>query len=173
MASTTTPSATSPPTPTSEGPAPEAGAPLGQAPNEAPRAGEGQGPAPAGGAPEADLGAAAPYELRFRAGNDPLAARRVDAIGHTVAPLGIALAQGPAHGGADISPLLAAGVPIAELQQDATRYFDVHHTASDTLRAVDRDGLARMVAGVVSVAFGASEMNGDLGRVPEDQRGEH
>ena len=33
--------------------------------------------------------------------------------------------------------LIAAGVPALDLQQDGTRYFDLHHTPDDTLDKVD------------------------------------
>ena len=42
----------------------------------------------------------------------------------------------PGEGGADIGPLAADGVVLAELLPDAQRYFDVHHSARDTLELV-------------------------------------
>ena len=38
------------------------------------------------------------------------------------------------------------GVPVTEFQQDATRYFDLHHSADDTLDKVDPKELAQNVA---------------------------
>jgi Zn-dependent M28 family amino/carboxypeptidase len=42
----------------------------------------------------------------------------------------------PGGGGADISVLAAAGVPLVGFLPDGARYFDYHHTASDTLDKV-------------------------------------
>jgi len=41
------------------------------------------------------------------------------------------------HGGADISPLKKAGVPVAGLIPDPQRYFDYHHTPQDVFEAVN------------------------------------
>lgn len=41
------------------------------------------------------------------------------------------------HGGADISPLKKAGVPVSGLIPDAQRYFDYHHTPQDVFEAVN------------------------------------
>ena len=52
----------------------------------------------------------------------------------------------PRHGGSDIGGLQKAGVPIIGVSNDATRYFDIHHSADDTLAVVDRDQLNQNVA---------------------------
>ena len=49
-------------------------------------------------------------------------------------------------GGADVAGLKRLGVPVTEFQQDATRYFDLHHSADDTLDKVDPKELAQNVA---------------------------
>jgi carboxypeptidase Q len=54
-----------------------------------------------------------------------------------LAPLGISTSKEVAVEGADIALLLAAGVPSVALQQDGTRYFDLHHTPDDTLDKID------------------------------------
>jgi carboxypeptidase Q len=68
-------------------------------------------------------------------------------LGATLAPLGLPI-EGDG-GGADISPLEAAGVPLVGLRPDDSHYFDVHHTNADTVDKVDPDALR---AGVVAVA---------------------
>lgn len=64
-----------------------------------------------------------------------------------LAPLGIQLA--PKNGdasGSDISEIQKLGVPVIELGQDGTRYFDLHHTPDDTLDKVDPAQLRQNVA---------------------------
>jgi len=63
-----------------------------------------------------------------------------------LAPLGIALGRGEAHGDSDVEPLVATGVSAVDMQQDGTRYFDLHHTPDDTLDKVDRAQLSQNVA---------------------------
>ncbi|OSZ65357.1 hypothetical protein CAP39_12880 [Sphingomonas sp. IBVSS1] len=68
-------------------------------------------------------------------------------IGAVLAPLGIQPGAGnKAGGGADVGPLAALGTGVLSLNQDGTRYFDVHHTPDDTLDKVDRAQLDQNVA---------------------------
>jgi hypothetical protein len=55
-------------------------------------------------------------------------------------------------GGADIGPLRDRGVPVFELQQDAAKYFEIHHTDADRLDRVDARDLAFNVAAYATVA---------------------
>ena len=57
------------------------------------------------------------------------------------------LSADQAEGGADVSPLRALGVPVADVRQDATRYFDVHHSANDraSTRSSQRVPMHRLV----------------------------
>ncbi|HWI87524.1 MAG TPA: M28 family peptidase [Sphingomonas sp.] len=59
--------------------------------------------------------------------------------------LGIGPDAGLAHGGTDVEPMTLRGTPVIELVQDGTRYFDIHHTADDTLDKIDRAQLAQAV----------------------------
>ena len=61
-------------------------------------------------------------------------------------PLGILPAEAETSGGADIGPLARAGVPVFGLRQDGTRYFDLHHTADDTLDKIDPEQMTQNVA---------------------------
>jgi len=62
-------------------------------------------------------------------------------------PIGVlASAEPELHGGADIAPLAEAGVPVFGLRQDGTRYFDLHHTADDTLDKIDAEQMSQNVA---------------------------
>jgi len=93
---------------------------------------------------ESDFGADRVWRVDFRLpdGQDALAHR----IAQALAPLGIAASRASAEGGADIEPLVKAGVPVIDLQQDGARYFDIHHTPDDTLDKVDPVQLQQNVA---------------------------
>lgn len=67
-------------------------------------------------------------------------------IARSLAPLSIARGREAATGGADIGPLVAAGVPAVDLQQDGTDYFNLHHTPDDTFDKIKPDALAQNVA---------------------------
>ncbi|MFN0207578.1 MAG: M20/M25/M40 family metallo-hydrolase [Planctomycetota bacterium] len=64
-------------------------------------------------------------------------------------PLGCGKLQ-KGGGGADLSVLQKNGVVCAELIPDARYYFDYHHSALDTIDAVDPDALQR---GAIALAF--------------------
>jgi Zn-dependent M28 family amino/carboxypeptidase len=72
----------------------------------------------------------------------------------------IASRDAPREGGSDIEGLMALGVPFVDFQQDATRYFDLHHTADDTLDKVRPEELAQNVA--VWAAFLYTVANSDI-----------
>ncbi len=61
-------------------------------------------------------------------------------------PLGIVPGSLDKAEGSDIGPMLAAGLPGVTLEQDGTRYFDIHHTPDDTLDKVDKLQLQQNVA---------------------------
>jgi hypothetical protein len=119
-------------------------------------------------ATEADLGGDAVYAVRWL--GDPAARDRFAEVARLLAPLGVERQDEPGHGGADVSPLVELGVPVLDLRQDATRYFDLHHTANDTLDKIDPGVLAQAAAAYATAVWAAAEMDGDLGRVPEGMR---
>jgi hypothetical protein len=87
--------------------------------------------------------------------------------------LGVEQGDNTAGGGSDLGPMSPARVPVISLSQDATAYFDVHHTANDTLDKIDPKDLDQNVAAWTAVAYAIAEMPGDLGRAPEGEgRGE-
>ena len=93
---------------------------------------------------ESDFGADRVWRVDFKlpAGHEALS----DRIASMLSPLGIAPSRVAAGGGSDIEPLVKSGVPVIDLQQDGTRYFDIHHTADDTLDKVDRAQLQQNVS---------------------------
>ncbi len=101
---------------------------------------------------ESDSGADRVYALKLPAGGGahPLAKTAAGVL----APLKIYVDREPStHGGADIAGLESAGVPSISLEQDASRYFDYHHTMDDTLNKVDPVQLAQNVAAWASFIY--------------------
>jgi hypothetical protein len=92
------------------------------------------------------------------------------AIAAELGPLGATVSSVDAEGGTDLIPLVAAGVPVLDLRQDAMTYFDFHHTANDTLERISKDDLDQATAAFAVTAFAAADAPGDFGRIPEDKR---
>ena len=68
-------------------------------------------------------------------------------IARLLAPIGIAPGSDDEPGGGpDLYPLIAAGVPTLRLHQDGRDYFDLHHTADDTVDKLDAASLDQNVA---------------------------
>ena len=94
---------------------------------------------------ESDFGADRVWRIEFKtgAGRDALKKQ----LGQAVARFGVSIGQQPASGGADIQGIIAAQEPmIIDLQQDGSRYFDLHHTPDDTLDKIDKAQLRQNVA---------------------------
>jgi carboxypeptidase Q len=81
-----------------------------------------------------------------------------DEVLRVLGPLGI-LADSTPKGevGADVAPIQAQGVPGFALNQDGSRYFDIHHTPDDTLDKVDRMQLDQNVAAWAALAWLAAD----------------
>jgi len=60
-------------------------------------------------------------------------------------------------GGPDIEPLAAAGIPLLDLVQDESRYFDWHHTAADTFDKIEAGPLAESTAFLATMAYVLAE----------------
>jgi len=84
---------------------------------------------------ESDFGADRVWRVDFKLPES--AADLQKRIGGALAPFGVVTGRGEAHGGADVGALIQAGVPAVDLQQDGSRYFDLHHTPDDTLDKID------------------------------------
>jgi hypothetical protein len=82
------------------------------------------------------------FESNFRDANPTLHAR----IASAVARFGVANGALVATGGADIDIARDQKTAIIDLQQDGTRYFDLHHTPDDTLDKIDPVQLRQNVA---------------------------
>jgi hypothetical protein len=87
------------------------------------------------------------FESNFRESNADLHAR----LAQAVARFGVADSTIEASGGADINIARDQKTAIIDLQQDGTRYFDLHHTPDDTLDKIDKAQLRQNVAVWTSV----------------------
>ncbi len=110
---------------------------------------------------ESDLGTDRVYALVLpEAVRDSEFARTVLRV---LTPIGVLLSdQAPREVGTDIEPCVQAGVPGFALSQDATRYFDIHHTADDTLDKVDREQLDQNVAAWAAFVWLAADSDVDF-----------
>jgi hypothetical protein len=106
-------------------------------------------------AAESDFGAGRVWRFRTRFAEAALPYGR--AIQQRLAPLGIVPGDNAATGGADISALRTAGVPVVDLSQDGSDYFDYHHTPDDTLDKIDPAALRQNVAAFAALAYLAAE----------------
>ena len=93
---------------------------------------------------ESDFGADRIWKVDSRLGE----ARKAEALAiqRALQPLGIVPGALDRTEGSDIGPMVTDGQPGVALNQDGTRYFDVHHTPDDTLDKVDRTQLRQNVA---------------------------
>ena len=93
---------------------------------------------------ESDFGADRIWRVQesFAESNGDLAER----LARLVAPLGILRDSDRPDGGADVASWVEAGIAAVDLDQDGTRYFDLHHTANDTLDKIDLRQLQQNVA---------------------------
>lgn len=94
---------------------------------------------------ESDVGADRAYAVELPAGapDNP----DLKPLAGVLAPIKVLVSPVAAlHGGSDIEKIQKEGVPIFAIDQDATRYFDIHHSADDTLSVVDPAQLDQNVA---------------------------
>lgn len=119
-------------------------------------------------AAEADMGAGAVWRVQSLVA--PAALPAVDAIREVLKPLALEAGGNEAHGGSDLGPLRALGVPLLDLSQDATTYFDNHHTVNDTLSLVDAKTLNQVVAAYAVAAYMAASKSGDFGRLAPEEK---
>ena len=94
---------------------------------------------------ESDLGSGRIWRASLPAGGLDHPAMR--AFAAAVTPLGVMIARTPPqHPGSDLQATAAAGAPFIQFGQDASRYFDLHHSADDTLDKIDPEDLAQCAA---------------------------
>jgi carboxypeptidase Q len=111
---------------------------------------------------ESDNGVFRPRAVQFGGGAGGL--EIMTRIASLLTTIGVdsARAGGPQ---ADIGPLYALGVPVANIETDGSRYFWYHHSDADTIDKLDPVDLARNVAVLAVIANVVANMDGMLPRV--------
>jgi len=114
---------------------------------------------------ESDFGADRVW--RFQTSVADAALPRMKPIVEALAPLGIVPGgrNGDA-GGSDITAIQVLGVPVLALNQDGTRYFDIHHSPDDTLDKIDPEQLRQNVAAWTAMLSVVANDPADYGPVP-------
>jgi hypothetical protein len=92
---------------------------------------------------EADFGGDKVWSFRASFAQPKSALR--DTLATRLSLIGVQPLSGEAHGGTDVGPMVQKGTPVIDLEQDGTRYFDIHHTADDTLDKIDPAQLAQAI----------------------------
>jgi len=113
---------------------------------------------------EADSGSGAPFRL-----DGSVAGAEWPEVARLAGELGLETGENGKEGGTDVAPLRALGVPEIIVSQDARRYFDVHHTANDTVETLDRAGLAQATDAFVAIARAVAERDRPFERLPPAQ----
>ncbi|MBV8199568.1 MAG: M20/M25/M40 family metallo-hydrolase, partial [Acidobacteria bacterium] len=112
---------------------------------------------------ESDLGSGRIWRLESRVALESMGwVREMDRL---IFPIGAGSGTNQGEGGPDVGQLQKAGVPTLSLLQDATAYFDFHHTANDTLDKANARDLDYNVAAWSAVVYAAAELPGDFGRI--------
>lgn len=110
---------------------------------------------------ESDFGAGKVWAIDFRLPESANAVR--SQIVSALAPLSVVPRRALAGGGADIGAIIdAQKLGIVDLQQDGTKYFDLHHTPDDTLDKIDKAELRQNVAAWVATLAYLANYEGEL-----------
>lgn len=83
-------------------------------------------------------------------------------VGVVLQPLGIGPGNNSATGGPDMLYIREAGVPVVTLLQNGWDYFDLHHTADDTLDKIAPDALDQNVSAYVAFLYLMAQMPGNF-----------
>jgi hypothetical protein len=108
------------------------------------------------GAFEADSGTGAPLGFSWSAADslEPALAE----VARLLEPLGAGALRKGGSGGADISPMAPAGVPLFGLRQETGSYFDYHHTADDTFDKIEPASLDKAAAALAAMAYAVADL---------------
>jgi len=115
---------------------------------------------------EMDSGAGRPFGILASVG--PKSEKLFAPLRAALQPMGAhAFTRRDALGTGDLHRLETGGVPSFEPLVDSHSYFHYHHTPADTLDKVDPENLKRNVALMSSLAWFLANIDGEIGRAPE------
>jgi Zn-dependent M28 family amino/carboxypeptidase len=120
---------------------------------------------------EADFGSDRVW--RFMATTAPAGKAVIDRITAALQPLDVAWGGEIAQAGSDVWTMVERGAARFALGQDGTRYFDIHHTADDTLDKVDPAQLRQAVAAWTMVLAIAANSPVEFGPVTPSRSAAH
>jgi len=108
---------------------------------------------------ESDIGAARVIGLTIQTEDvrRGVGLAQIGAIVSLLEPIGLTRAEA-SFGGADLIPLREHGVPAIGVIHDPAHYFDLHHTAADTIDAVDHDDFLQGVAVMAATTYVVADM---------------
>jgi Zn-dependent M28 family amino/carboxypeptidase len=109
---------------------------------------------------ESDFGAGKIWALASRV--SPQSQHVIDKMAQLMGPLGVIRAESEAGGGPDVGRIRDKGMAVVDLKQDGTDYFDLHHTADDTLDKVNPKDLQQNLAAWSIFTYIAAEWPGDF-----------
>jgi Zn-dependent M28 family amino/carboxypeptidase len=115
---------------------------------------------------ESDLGSDSIYKMHTRV--DEASMPWLKEIGALIAPLGIEFGDNEGAGGPDMGPMVRNhAAPAVTLAQDASLYFDYHHTANDTLDKIDPSKMKQNVAAWVALVWLAAQADVSFAQPPK------
>lgn len=113
---------------------------------------------------EPDFGQGPVYMFQTGVGNpDEGSLKRLRA---NLAPLGVAPGNNDSRGSSEMELLHAQGVPTVTLNLDGMDYFDVHHSADDTLDKIRPERINQSTAAFAVFAYLAAESGADYRAKP-------
>ncbi|MFT5138548.1 MAG: carboxypeptidase Q [Rhodothermales bacterium] len=114
---------------------------------------------------ESDLGSGRIYQFKSTVSEE--SAPLLEQLAELFSPLKISYnAEQAASGGADIGQMRNLGMPVIDLNHDASLYFDLHHTRNDRLDQVDPADIRFNVAAYVTFIQWAASTDAVFGPVP-------
>jgi hypothetical protein len=114
---------------------------------------------------ESDSGAGHMASFGVPAGGADLPA--VKTLAGVLQPLGVTFSPQPVRqGGDDVGHLVPLGVPQLGMRQENSRYFDIHHSAEDTLDKVDPTELDKAAAAWAATIWVMAESGVDFRKAP-------
>ena len=110
---------------------------------------------------ESDFGAQHVMYFQTPAGSQDLAP--VKMLADSLSGLGVTYNRDPSRfGGDDIGHLVPLGVPQLAMRQEGSHYFDIHHSAEDTLDKVDPVELDKAAAAWTATIYALAESGVDF-----------